>query len=210
MALRTPAAIVPTHGTELLGQRYAYDFVSPTGNPLAPFGPLGLAHALTGVPVSWFAGWGAPIHAAAEGTVLASVGDWPDRTWVHLLWNLTRHRLGYRVRPVRITPTDWRPLAGNYLVIEGPEGVTFYAHLRQGSVRVRVGDRVREGDPLGKVGNSGRSSMPHLHFHLMDGITLQARGRLCGFREFECESKTGWRASSGLPEWRVPVRYSGS
>ena len=40
------------------------------------------------------------------------------------------------------------------------------AHLRQGTLRVGVGERVRKGDPLALVGNSGASSMPHLHLQV--------------------------------------------
>ena len=44
-----------------------------------------------------------------------------------------------------------------------------YAHLRQGSVAVRTGQRVEAGDLLGEIGNSGSSTEPHLHFHVADG-----------------------------------------
>jgi murein DD-endopeptidase MepM/ murein hydrolase activator NlpD len=44
----------------------------------------------------------------------------------------------------------------------------FYAHLKPGSVRVRRGDLVRAGDVVGMLGNSGSSTGPHLHFHVMN------------------------------------------
>jgi murein DD-endopeptidase MepM/ murein hydrolase activator NlpD len=44
----------------------------------------------------------------------------------------------------------------------------FYAHLKPGSVRVERGDRVREGEVLGLLGNSGSSTGPHLHFQVMN------------------------------------------
>jgi murein DD-endopeptidase MepM/ murein hydrolase activator NlpD len=43
-----------------------------------------------------------------------------------------------------------------------------YAHLIPGSLRVKVGDRVRRGQVLGRLGNSGNSDAPHIHFHLCD------------------------------------------
>jgi murein DD-endopeptidase MepM/ murein hydrolase activator NlpD len=50
------------------------------------------------------------------------------------------------------------------------EGVyAFYAHLQKGSVVVEPGDEVERGDKLGLLGNSGNTSAPHLHFHLMTG-----------------------------------------
>lgn len=47
-----------------------------------------------------------------------------------------------------------------------------YEHLRPGSVRVAVGQRVRRGDVIGEVGFSGSGSWPHLHFHLADAPSL--------------------------------------
>jgi murein DD-endopeptidase MepM/ murein hydrolase activator NlpD len=43
-----------------------------------------------------------------------------------------------------------------------------YAHLQPGSLRVKLGDKVKAGEVLALLGNSGNSDAPHLHFHLMD------------------------------------------
>lgn len=60
---------------------------------------------------------------------------------------------------------------GNGVVIEHADGwQTQYCHLREGSVRVRPGDRVEAGTPLGMVGHSGKAQFPHLHF------TIRRRG----------------------------------
>src|SRR5690606_30900013 len=68
-----------------------------------------------------------------------------------------------------LTLSPGRFVVGNAVVLDIGDGVyAVLAHLRRGSVRVRKGDRVRAGDVLGEVGNSGNSSEPHLHFHLMD------------------------------------------
>jgi hypothetical protein len=45
---------------------------------------------------------------------------------------------------------------------------TVYAHLERGSVSVRAGDVACAGDPLGRVGSSGRASTPHLHFEVRE------------------------------------------
>jgi murein DD-endopeptidase MepM/ murein hydrolase activator NlpD len=50
----------------------------------------------------------------------------------------------------------------------------FYAHMEKGSIDVAQGQRVKRGDVLGKLGNSGNTSAPHLHFHLMDGPSALA------------------------------------
>jgi murein DD-endopeptidase MepM/ murein hydrolase activator NlpD len=60
-------------------------------------------------------------------------------------------------------------VGGNFVILDIGHGrYAFYAHLKPGSLRVRPGDRVRKGQVLGLVGNSGNSTEPHLHFHLMD------------------------------------------
>jgi murein DD-endopeptidase MepM/ murein hydrolase activator NlpD len=62
---------------------------------------------------------------------------------------------------------------GNHVVIDLGGGVfAFYAHLQKGSVDVAVGDRVKRGQLLGKLGNTGNTSAPHLHFHLMEGSSV--------------------------------------
>lgn len=192
MALRTPADRVPTHGTDFFGQRFAYDFVRPTGKWWKPFGAAALLHAWTGVPVSAFAAWDAPVYAAHAGRVVAARDGWPDGRWLHAAGDIARLTLLERFRPLRIRTDDWRPLSGNYVLIEGNEGVTLYAHLRNGSISVRVGDTVASGQRIGTVGHSGRSTMPHLHFQLMDGVdALRAKGVLCGFNELVSSNADG-------------------
>jgi murein DD-endopeptidase MepM/ murein hydrolase activator NlpD len=44
----------------------------------------------------------------------------------------------------------------------------FYAHLKPGSITVKEGERVRRGQVLARLGNSGNTGFPHLHFHVMD------------------------------------------
>jgi murein DD-endopeptidase MepM/ murein hydrolase activator NlpD len=59
---------------------------------------------------------------------------------------------------------------GNQVTIEHPGGeFSTYAHLRDGSIRVKQGDRVRRGQPIAQVGMSGDGYQPHLHVQLTDG-----------------------------------------
>jgi murein DD-endopeptidase MepM/ murein hydrolase activator NlpD len=59
---------------------------------------------------------------------------------------------------------------GNYVVVDISNGrFAFYAHMQPGSLKVKKGDTVKQGQILGLLGNSGNTDTPHLHFHVMDG-----------------------------------------
>jgi murein DD-endopeptidase MepM/ murein hydrolase activator NlpD len=59
--------------------------------------------------------------------------------------------------------------SGNYVILQIHPGVyAQYAHLKKGSVAVRVGQRIRAGQQLGQLGDSGNSTAPHLHFGLLN------------------------------------------
>lgn len=72
----------------------------------------------------------------------------------------------------RAVPITLETVGGNYVMVDiGGGRIAFYAHVQPGSLRVRVGDRVRRGQVLALVGNSGNSTEPHLHFHIADGTS---------------------------------------
>lgn len=119
------------------GQRHALDLV--TAHPGPP--PEADAHRLEA-----YGAFGEPLLAPAAGRIAAVEGDLPDNP---------------------IGRTDVEHLAGNHVVIEiGPERYVLLAHLQQGSVRVRRGQRVRSGQVVGRCGNSGNTSQPHLHLQV--------------------------------------------
>jgi hypothetical protein len=92
--------------------------------------------------------FGEPLYAPCDGEVL-----------------FTENRLPDRVPPEH----DRQNPAGNFVYLEcGASGVLL-AHLMQSSVAVAPGDRVREGQQIGRVGNSGYSTEPHLHIHAQRG-----------------------------------------
>jgi murein DD-endopeptidase MepM/ murein hydrolase activator NlpD len=96
--------------------------------------------------------YGRPVLAPAAGTVRVAQNDQPDQPLgqSHLLSG-----------------------AGNYVVLEvAPREFLFIAHMQPGSVAVAPGYRVSAGDVIGRVGNSGNSSEPHVHLHLQDSPRL--------------------------------------
>lgn len=99
--------------------------------------------------------YGARLYAPCDGYVVSAADDYADQT------------------PGAIR---YEPPYGNHVFIDTGGEVVKLAHLRPGSVTVAVGDRVRAGQPLGEVGNSGNTSEPHLHIHAeRDGLGLDLR-----------------------------------
>ncbi len=178
VAVNTPAERVPSHGTHFLGQTYAFDFARLTdGGQSFSRQPL-WRQFLWRVPARDFLAWGQPVCSAFSGRVVEASDDWPDRLQVNSLWEVLRaHVLQRRPRE-----DDLRPLLGNHVLVQGESGVALYAHLQRHSAAVRTGDRVTCGQLIGAVGNSGNSTMPHLHFQVTDRADLwRAQGLPCGF-----------------------------
>jgi len=69
----------------------------------------------------------------------------------------------------RAVPITLENVGGNHIILDLGDGrFGFYAHLKPGSLRVKVGERVKQGQVMALVGNSGNSTEPHLHFHVAD------------------------------------------
>ena len=85
------------------------------------------------------------------------------------------------------TPGSMNPYSavGNCVSIQHRGGeVSVLAHLKRASIVVKVGDNVKRGQLLGKCGNSGNSSEPHLHYHLQNSPVLQdGLGIKCVFQK---------------------------
>jgi murein DD-endopeptidase MepM/ murein hydrolase activator NlpD len=162
VAVNGPGSRVPSHGTRAYGQAYAVDVLhpSPVGTPTSLGWGLG-----TRAPSS-YPSFGEPVLAVADGTVVGVLDRRRDHrgrhTWPTVLWMMVVEAF------VRELGGASRIL-GNHVVVDHGDGVwSASAHLRRDSVVVAVGDRVRAGQQLGEVGNTGNTSEPHLHFQLMD------------------------------------------
>jgi len=69
----------------------------------------------------------------------------------------------------RAVPITLETVGGNHVIIDiGGGHYAFYAHLKPGSLKVKLGDKVTRGQVIGLVGNTGNSTEPHLHFHVAD------------------------------------------
>ena len=101
-------------------------------------------------------------------------------------------------------------VAGNYVVLKKTDGLyAALVHLQCGSLTVSAGQHVKKGDVLGKVGHSGNSTAPHLHFQLMDSIDLRsAKGIPCGFDKYEVFENNRWNTIyKGIPTNKQRFRF---
>lgn len=74
------------------------------------------------------------------------------------------------VEDMPVPEMDRKHMAGNYVAIDCGDFFVILAHLRKGSITVAKGDKVSVGHALGKIGNSGNTSQPHLHLHAQRGL----------------------------------------
>lgn len=96
---------------------------------------------------------GVPVIAAADGRVIGIRNNMQDGQFL-------------REGPKSLKGKD----CGNGVQLDHGDGwSTQYCHLRQGSVKLRVGQLVRSGDALGLVGMSGRAAFPHIHLSVFQG-----------------------------------------
>jgi hypothetical protein len=103
---------------------------------------------------SYFA-YGKPVVAVAEGRVVTARDGLPD--------NVPRH-IGTFQPAIPITIET---AAGNTITLDiGGGQFAYYCHLQPGSLRVTIGDRVRRGQLLARVGDSGDAREPHLHIEV--------------------------------------------
>jgi murein DD-endopeptidase MepM/ murein hydrolase activator NlpD len=92
--------------------------------------------------------YGQPVLAPAAGTVVWEQDSLPDN------------------EPGKMDPSH---ATGNSLILDHGNGeYSLIAHLQPGSLRFRVGDRVPADAQVGRCGNSGNTSEPHVHFHLQN------------------------------------------
>lgn len=151
-------------------------------------------------------GWNLRVRAPLDGEVRAAHDGEPDRgrlvPWLDV-------PAGLLLRPM-LQGRRLPAMAGNHVVI-GRDGLfVLLAHLRQGSVAVQPGQRVRTGDAVGTIGASGNAVGPHLHLQAMDGPDpLTARPAPFALRRYRLRDGHSWdeRTESPLPLKRSRLRF---
>lgn len=112
------------------------------------------------------------IHSVSDGVVVGVVNKFENQ-------------------PMHVPSGDRYHPGGNSITIKNDDGYyAFYAHILKDSAKVKAGDRVKCGDVIALLGNSGNSTGPHLHFHLTDGpAPLAADGIPYVFDKFAVTGK---------------------
>lgn len=136
-------ALNPLNGQLWAAERFAIDYVQLLGDNR-------LFNGDKTKPESYPA-FGADIHAVADGSVVGVLDGLPEQV--------------PGASPSGL-PLD--QYAGNHIVQDlGDGNYALYAHLKTGSIKVKVGDRLSSGQVIALLGNSGNTDGPHLHFHVM-------------------------------------------
>jgi len=140
-------ALVAIDGTPHLFQRFAADFIRIDDRGRAASGDVTRNES--------FFTFGEPIYAVADGRIVRTRNNLPD------------------IPPLNEPPGSnftTQTTLGNNVELKLRDGrYALYAHLKAGSIRVRPGQRVRSGQMLARVGNSGQTGGSHLHFQINDG-----------------------------------------
>lgn len=193
--------LMAVNGKLRAAQRYAIDWVR--------LGPEGrYFHDDPKDNRNWYA-YGAEVLAVADGIVADVMDGLPENV----------------AQSLPDTPVTLENIAGNYLILNlGQQRYALYAHVQPGSIKVKLGDKVKAGQVLALLGNSGNSDAPHLHFHVTDGNSaLGAEGIAYGFAAFKLHGSVeqveavfagsqAWKPRDGAkPEQRrgeLPANYA--
>ena len=152
-ATRHTRAALPINGQVWLAQRYAVDYEQLDAD--------GRIYSGKQEDPESYTIYGQEAIAVADGTVVKVVDGLPEQTPGEM--------------PQSISPEE---ADGNSVILDiGGGNYALYAHFQPDSIRVQEGDRVRKGDVLALVGDSGNSLAPHLHFHVMSvPLSLASNG----------------------------------
>ena len=209
VAVTTPGDRIPSHGVNMLGQRYAYDLLKVDERKGVHYHPASsLRGLLIGGRTQECYAWGAVIHSPFDGEIVRAVDGVGERSWLHPVREVAlvlKNALTFR-------PSRLPLILGNHIIARSGDVFAGFAHLAPGSVAVAAGQTVAAGEILGRVGHTGNSTAPHLHFQLMDSADLMtAKGVPCAFHSYEVLRDGTWhKVENGIPTSADRIRYVGT
>ena len=166
-ATRHTRAAMPINGRVWLAQRYAVDWEQLDGEGYIRKQPQEKLESYTI--------FGKPVLAVADAVVVAVTDGLPEQT------------PGKYPVDIPLNEAD-----GNSVMLDlGEQRYAMYAHMQPGSIKVHKGDRVKLGQVIGLVGNTGNSVAPHLHFQVTGGpSSLASNGLPYEIRDFQVTGRT--------------------
>ena len=193
---------------------YAFDFVKMDNKSRSFHDSNQLRFFVSHIPSNSFYCWNQPVFAPTAGKVIRVGNGWKDNEYSNIwrtiqLWYNATYRFSPKEENGRL---DIRPNAGNHVMIEAEEGyIVFLAHLRNQSILVTEGEQVRQGQAIGMLGNSGNSTMPHLHINVFDQMNDPFKAEVLPFvfSSYETLSSDGlWvENKSSIPRAGTFVRF---
>ncbi len=210
VAPHTPGDKIPSHGTDSLGQRYAYDFFQTEVNSRIKhkfYRSSLLRYWIRGISTHDCYCYKEPVYSPVKGEVIVVKDGLHEPRYLHPVLDI----LKVVMRTVSATfqgiflpahKIQLHRFIGNYVIVKFAGYFAFFAHLSPGTIPVKEGQQVSIGDVIGKVGHSGNSTAPHLHFHVMDSADLlTAKGVSCAFRKYFTWEGKGWKETkNGIPK----------
>jgi hypothetical protein len=166
-ATRHTRAALPVNGRVWVAQRYAVDWEQMNAD--------GRIYAGPSEKLESYAIFGQPVLAVADASVASVTDGLPEQT------------PGKYPTNVSLAEAD-----GNSVILDlGQKRFALYAHMQPGSIKVKAGDRVKRGQVIGLVGDTGNSLVPHLHFHVTgDARSMSTNGLPYEIDNFEITGKT--------------------
>jgi len=158
---------------------------------LAATGGDGRFHKGDGSHLDDYYAYGKDVRAVADGTVVEAVADATEAN--ERLRRPDESEKDYEMRTMmaqnELLAKSYKAPLGNYVILRHAGGeYSHYAHLKQGSVKVKAGDTVTRGQVIGQLGHTGNSTEPHLHFQLTDGPDpMYSRGLPIVFKDLVVE-----------------------
>lgn len=209
----TPGTKIPSHGTNQLGTRYAYDFIQVDwerkGWPAYRVSLL--QYLFLGVSLNEYYCWGQEVYAPCDGIVVKAEDNYEERARTNLFLDMSNaYKNAHYFDPEK---DDVQSVAGNYIIIKYGDNVyAALCHLQTESIQVSGGQSVKKGEVIGRVGHSGNSFAPHLHFQLMDSSDIAtANGLPCAFEQYEVLQEDEWkRVVNGIPTDKDRIRFQKS
>ena len=150
---------------------FAFDFVQSDVNRKKYSSCNRVKYFINYISTNKYYCWEKSVYSPLDGTVVQVGNGYEDEHKTNIYKTILKwYNATYKFKPKKINGRlDIRPNAGNYVMIESKDGyIVFLAHLRNQSIKVVEGQSIKTGNLIGSIGNSGNSTMPHLHINLFN------------------------------------------